>query len=283
VITDISPLTAKSRERLGYPTQKPLTLLERIIQASSNEGDLILDPFCGCGTTIHAAEKLNRQWIGIDITHLAISLIEKRLRDAFSSNYIDHSEPIPSQAKDFFEVEGTPKTLDAAQDLFNRDPYQFQWWAISLVNAQPYQGKKKGADTGIDGIIYFDDVNPKKTKETTIVQKIIVSVKGGKNINSSMIRDLVGTVNNNKAAMGFFITLTPPTKQMLTEASKAGFYQAGNGKSYQTIQIFTIESLLSGQERPEYFDLSKGSSTFNKAQKEVKSQGEQLGIELEDF
>jgi DNA modification methylase len=283
VWTDIKPIHNLSNERLGYPTQKPLALLERIILSSSNEGDLILDPFCGCGTTIHAAEKLNRQWIGIDITHLAISLIEKRLRDAFSSSYIDNAEPVPSQAKDFFEVEGTPKTLDAAQDLFNRDPYQFQWWAISLVNAQPYQGKKKGADTGIDGIIYFDDVNPKKTKETTIVQKIIVSVKGGKNINASMVRDLVGTVNNNKAAMGFFITLTPPTKQMLTEASKAGFYQAGNGKSYQTIQIFTIESLLSGQERPEYFDLSKGSSTFNKAQKEVKSQGEQLGIELEDF
>ncbi len=132
--TDIKQ--ASGSESLGYPTQKPVALLERIIQASSNGGDVVLDPFCGCGTAVHAAEKLNRQWIGIDITHLAISLIEKRLRDAFPDIKIN--------------VEGTPKDLEGARDLALRDKYQFQWWACSLVNAQPYQVKKKGADGGID-------------------------------------------------------------------------------------------------------------------------------------
>lgn len=278
--TDIQSLSAQAKERIGYPTQKPLALLERIINASSKEGDLILDPFCGCGTAVHAAEKLNRNWIGIDITHLAICLIEKRLRDAFADNYKDNSDLPKNQQKDFFEVEGTPTTLDAAQDLFNRDPYQFQWWAISLVNGQPYQDKKKGADGGIDGIIYFDDVNNTKNKGKTIIQKIIISVKGGKNINVSMIRDLIGTMSNNKAEMGFFITLTPPTKQMIQEAVKAGFYQAGNGKNYPKLQILTIEGLLSGTERPEYYDLSQGRATFKKAQKESRSAGDQLNLKI---
>ena len=145
--TDIAEINSQAEERLGYPTQKPLALLERIIQASSNEGDMVLDPFCGCGTAVHAAQKLKRKWIGIDITHLAISLIEKRLKDAFKS-----------RAK--FEVHGTPKDLDAARDLARRDKYQFQWWAVSLVDAQPFQGKKKGADGGIDGIKYFGDYAP---------------------------------------------------------------------------------------------------------------------------
>lgn len=275
--TDINPLKAQSKERLGYPTQKPLKLLERIIKSSSNENDLILDPFCGCGTAVHASEKLNRQWIGIDITHLAISLIEKRLRDAFSHKYLDNSEELIKKKNDFFEVEGTPKTLDAALDLFNRDAYQFQWWAISLVNAQPYQGKKKkGADSGIDGVIYFDDFD--SVKSESVIKKIIVSVKGGKNVNVSMIRDLRGTMEANKASMGFFITLTSPTKPMQQEATKAGFYQAGNGKQYPAIQIFSIEGLINGEERAEYYDLSWGKSTFKQAQKEKESNGNQMKI-----
>jgi adenine specific DNA methylase Mod len=168
VWTDISPMHNLSEERLGYPTQKPQALLERIISASSNEGDVVLDPFCGCGTAVHAAEKLKRNWIGIDITHLAITLIEKRLRDAFPGIK--------------FDVHGTPKDIEGAQDLADRDKYQFQWWACSLVNAQPYQGKKKGADSGIDGLIFFaDDNGPPK--------KIVVSVKGGENISVAMVRD----------------------------------------------------------------------------------------------
>lgn len=265
------------KERLGYPTQKPLKLLERIVSASSNENDLILDPFCGCGTAVYAAEKLNRQWIGIDVTHLAISLIEKRLRDAFKDKYFDNSEELTRKKQDFFEVEGTPKNMQEAQELFNRDAYQFQWWAISLVNAQPYQGKqKKGADSGIDGIIYFTDFD--SVKSESVINKIVVSVKGGKNVNVAMIRDLRGTMEANKASLGFFLTLTPPTKPMKQEAAKAGFYQAGNGKQYPLIQLFTIEGLINGNEKPEYYDLSWGANTFKQAQKEEYTNGEQIKI-----
>ena len=165
---DIGELNSQAAERLGYPTQKPVSLLERVIKASSNEMDIILDPFCGCGTTIHAAQKLGRQWIGIDITHLAISLIERRLKDAF-----------PGIA---FEVHGTPQDLDGARDLAARDKYQFQWWAVSLIEAQPYGGKKKGADGGIDGLIYF-----RSDAKTT--ERAIVSVKGG-GVSVPMVRDL---------------------------------------------------------------------------------------------
>ena len=274
---DIPLISSNSKESLGYPTQKPRQLLERIILASSNENDLILDPFCGCGTAVHVSEKLNRQWIGIDITHLAISLIEKRLRDAFVDKYLTNSEELTRKKQDFFEVEGTPKNVQEAQELFNRDAYQFQWWAISLVNAQPYQGKKKkGADSGIDGVIYFDDFDSEKRE--AVIKKIIVSVKGGKNINVSMIRDLRGTMEANKASMGFFITLTPSTKPMIQEASKAGFYQAGNGKQYPVIQVFSIEALINGNESPEYYDLSRGRSTFKQAEKEEYSNGEQIEI-----
>ena len=140
VWTDVQQ--AAGNESLGYPTQKPLALLERIIEASSNKGDVVLDPFCGCGTAVHAAQKLKRTWIGVDITHLAISLIEKRLKDAFKSRCE-------------FEVHGTPKDLEAARNLAARDKYQFQYWAVSLVDAQPFQGRKKGADGGIDGLKFF--------------------------------------------------------------------------------------------------------------------------------
>ena len=204
VIIDIPPMHNLAEERLGYPTQKPLALLERIIQASSNPGDVVLDPFCGCGTAVHAAQKLGRQWIGIDITHLAISLIEKRLNDAFPGIQ--------------YEVHGTPKDLAGARDLAERDKYQFQWWAVSLVNAVPYGGKKKGADTGIDGIIYFKP-------DGKITEKAIVSVKGGANVGVAMVKDLIATVGREKAKIGVFVTLTEPTKPMEREAVTAGFYQ----------------------------------------------------------
>ena len=155
--TDINPIIAGTQERLGYPTQKPLALLERIIAASSNEGDLVLDPFCGCGTTVHAAQKLNRRWIGIDITHLAISLIKRRLIDAY---------PLAQ-----FEIHGVPKDIGAARELAKADPHQFQLWALSLIEAQPYKGGKKGGDTGIDGYLYFKP-------DGKVTEKAIVSVKG---------------------------------------------------------------------------------------------------------
>ncbi|OKH40879.1 site-specific DNA-methyltransferase [[Phormidium ambiguum] IAM M-71] len=250
---DIPPINSQAKERLGYPTQKPVALLERIIQASSNHDDIILDPFCGCGTALHAAQKLNRQWIGIDITHLAIALIESRLRAAF-----------PGIA---FDVYGTPKDLEGAKDLAGRDKYQFQWWACSLVEVPPYQGKKKGADGGIDGLRYISDFENGKE----IKRKIIVSVKGGDNVNAAMVRDLIGTVQNNKADIGLLVTLTKPTKPMLTEAAKAGFYQAGNGRNYPRIQILTIEDLLTKTKRPEYFDMSLGDITFRKPEKEMET------------
>jgi DNA modification methylase len=255
---DIPPLQGSAAERMGYPTQKPLALLERIIQASSNPGDVVLDPFCGCGTAVEAAQKLDRQWIGIDITNLAISLIEKRLRDRYPG--IE------------FEVIGTPKDLEGARDLAIRDKYQFQWWACSLVNAQPYQGKKKGSDTGIDGLIFFQD-------ELNSVRKIIVSVKGGEGVGVSQIRDLKGTVDREKAAIGIFITLAEPTRPMHTEAVSAGYYESNLGTNYPKIQILTIDGLLSGQQKAEYPDLSRGGLTFKKSKPAEKDGGQlQLGM-----
>jgi DNA modification methylase len=227
VIADITPLNNVAAERLGYPTQKPLALLERIISASSNEGDLVLDPFCGCGTAVHAAQKLGRQWIGIDITHLAISLIEKRLKDAF-----------PGIA---FEVHGTPKDLASAQDLAQRDKYQFQWWAVSMVDALPFGGKKKGADGGIDGIIYFKP-DGKRT------EKALVSVKGGGNVSVNMIRDLHSAMEREKAPIGVFITAALPTRQMETEAAAVGRFESeATGRTYPRLQIITLAELFQGK------------------------------------
>jgi hypothetical protein len=227
VVTDIRPLHNLAAERLGYPTQKPLALLERIIQASSNQGDTVLDPFCGCGTAVHAAEKLRRQWAGIDITHLAISLIEKRLHDAFPGIT--------------FDVHGTPKDPQSARALAAQNKYQFQLWAVSLVNAVPFGGKKKGADGGIDGHIYF-----KPDGKTT--EKAIVSVKGGDNVQVSMVRDLAHVVDREKAKIGVFITLAEPTGPMKTEVVKAGYYETEFGK-YPKIQIVTIKGLFDGKNR----------------------------------
>lgn len=207
--TDIPIINNRSKELLGYPTQKPVALLERIINASSNEGDIVLDPFCGCGTTVHAAQKLNRQWIGIDVTHLAISLIQKRLRDAFG--------PIA------IEVHGVPKDLGGAQALAEQDKYQFQWWAVSLVDAVPFGGKKKGSDGGIDGYIYFKP-------DGKVTEKAVVSVKGGQNVGVTMVKDLIATVDREKAKMGVFITLAPPTGPMIKEAASAGRYHTEYGE-----------------------------------------------------
>jgi len=233
--------------------------LERIIQASSNPGDVVLDPFCGCGTALHAAQKLGRAWIGIDITHLAISLIEKRLRDAF-----------PGIA---FETHGTPKDFAGAQDLARRDKYQFQWWACSLVNAQPFGGKKKGADGGIDGLIFIQDDLAGAAK------RIVVSVKGGDNVNVAMVRDLAHVVEREKAAIGLFITLAKPTEPMRKEAASVGFYECPhNKKGYPKVQILTIEGLLAGHERAQYLDLSQGAVTFKKAPKEKGPKAKQAKL-----
>ena len=243
VWTDIVPVQSQAQERLGYPTQKPVALLERILSASSNEGDVVLDPFCGCGTTVHAAHKLNRQWIGIDVTHLAISLIEKRLKDAFPGIT--------------FEVHGTPKDEAGARDLALRDKYQFQWWAVSLVDAVPFAGKKKGADGGVDGLIYFKP-DGKKT------ERAIVSVKGGDSVSVAMIRDLKGVLDREKAPMGIFLSLVEPTKPMIAEAASAGIYDTGFGK-FPKLQIVTIAGLFAGKRPQIPFGHSEG---FKKAAKE---------------
>jgi site-specific DNA-methyltransferase (adenine-specific) len=224
VWTDISPINSQAQERLGYPTQKPVALLERILSASSNPGDVVLDPFCGCGTTVHAAQKLDRQWIGIDITHLSISLIEKRLKDAFPGIK--------------FEVHGAPKDLEGARDLANRDKYQFQWWAVSLVDAVPFGGKKKGADGGIDGHIFF-------RSGAKTVEKAIVSVKGG-GVGVKDIRELIAVVDRERAKIGIYISLEPPTEPMKREAAGAGLYDGPTGK-VPKIQLFTIEELFAGK------------------------------------
>jgi len=253
---DISPINSQATERLGYPTQKPLELLERIIKASSNPGDVILDPFCGCGTTVAAAQKLNRRWIGIDITHLSIALMKYRLQQMFPDAQ--------------FQIVGEPQSLQSARQLAQDDRFQFEWWALSLVKARPSGGEqgskqgKKGADRGIDGVVTFIDDATGKPK------RILVQVKSGK-VSSRDIRDLVGTVKRESAAMGFFLTLEAPTRDMTTEAVSAGFYESpGWNQRFPKIQILTIDELLKGV-APQ---MPPTGMTFKQAQR-VKEEGPQ--------
>ncbi|MEP7354303.1 MAG: DNA methyltransferase [Acidobacteriota bacterium] len=234
VWTDISPINSQAQERLGYPTQKPLALLERIIAAGSKEDDVVLDPFCGCGTAVHAAQKLNRQWVGIDITHLAISLIEKRLKTAFGT----HCK---------FDVLGTPQDLEAARDLAERNKYQYQWWAVSLVDAQPYQGRKKGPDGGVDGIKFFRDLDRKE------VRKIVVSVKGS-GLKADDVRALNHVREREGAEIALFISLEKPTAGMLRDAAAAGLYTSYNDQKFPRVQLLTIENLLAKAQRAEHPD-----------------------------
>lgn len=227
VITDIPPINSQASERLGYPTQKPVALLERIIQASSRSGDLVLDPFCGCGTTIDAAEKLGRRWIGIDITQLAITLIKKRLRDTYGEQLE-------------ITTVGEPVTPADADQLASEDKYQFQWWALGLVGARPEE-QKKGADRGIDGKILFRD-DPKATKP----EQVIIQVKGGKS-GVKDVRDLRGVIEREMAAIGVLITISEPNAQMVTEAASAGFYTHKlTGKQYPRVQLRWIKQLMEG-------------------------------------
>lgn len=254
---DIPPVNSQARERLGYPTQKPVALLERIICASSNPGDVVLDPFCGCGTAIAAAEKLGRSWIGIDITHLAVGLIAARLRRDFDL------EP----HKDF-DVIGTPKDLESARALFNQErdgPYQFQFWVNGELGAQSYgagaTGKgKKGGDTGIDGKLYF------RTPGGERLESVIVSVKGGRQLNPSMIRDLESVVRREKAAMGVFVSLEEPKRGMRQEAAKHGVYTYGDTQ-YPVIQLLTVAEILEGK-RPK---VPAGSANVSLDTKQPKS------------
>jgi len=239
---DIPPINSQAQERLGYPTQKPEALLERIISASSNEGDVVLDPFCGCGTTIAAAQKLGRQWIGIDITHLAITLIRSRLADVFAG---------VAQ----YEVIGEPVSVPDAEALTAADPYQFQWWALGLVGARPVE-QKKGADKGIDGRIYFHEGEGR-------TRQIILSVKAGK-LQASDVRDLRGVMEREKAEIGVLISMEEPTGPMRREAASAGFYTSPWGR-HARLQLITVEDLLIGRgiDRPP----AQASVTFKRAPK----------------
>lgn len=219
---------ASGNERLGYPTQKPLALLKRIIEASSNEGDIILDPFCGCGTAVDAAQALGRHWIGMDVSALAINVIIARLEDVHGPNVMTG-----------VEVTGIPTDVTAARMLFNKDPFDFERWAVGLIHARP--NDRQTGDSGSDGELLF----PSRGRGTT--QEGIVSVKGGANITPSMVRDLRGTVEAMQAVMGVLILMEKPTRGMINEAAKAGLWADNfTGQNYPKLQIITIEALLSG-------------------------------------
>ena len=212
-----------------FPTQKPQSLLSRIIRASSNEGEVVLDPFCGCGTTIVEAQKLNRIWIGVDITHLAINLIKWRLKDIFQL-----------EARKDYKVVGEPEDLTGASELAQQNRYQFQWWALSLIDALPFKDKKKGADEGIDGYIYIADAK-------NDYKKVVVQVKSGK-VQIKDIRELSAVIDKENAAMGIFLTLQPPTEPMKKEALSQGYYSSQiTKKNYPKLQILTIEEIFQGK------------------------------------
>jgi site-specific DNA-methyltransferase (adenine-specific) len=298
---DIPPLHNLSAERLGYPTQKPVALLERIIQASSNPGGLVLDPFCGCGTTIDAAEKNGRDWIGIDITQVAMTTIKKRLLDTYESTktvrFLRGSDapqgragsPLPAAERDeasaspdgahgvarptelIVRIIGEPVTPADAAKLAEDDKFAFQWWAVGLVGARGTD-LKKGADHGIDGQILFRD-DPKADKP----EQIIIQVKGGKT-GVKDVRDLRGVIDREKAAIGILISLQEPTGPMETEAASVGFYEhKTNQQKFPRLQLRTVKELMEGKgiERPT--SAASSDETFKKAPKaKGKSQEQAL-------
>jgi len=253
---DIGSLSGSNSERLGYPTQKPEALLERIINASSNEGDVVLDPFCGCGTATVAAERLNRRWIGIDITHLAITLVRHRLHDSFG----DALRP--------YEIVGQPTDSGSAAALAEQDRYQFEWWALGLVDARPANDRRRGADAGVDGYINFFDDNSGKPR------RIIAQVKSG-HVNRGMIATLKGDMEREKAEIGVFITLQPSTEPMRQEALSAGIYTPEHfpDQQHPRVQILTIDELLDGAGVS--YPRGGAPATFRQAPRRRRSQGRQ--------
>jgi site-specific DNA-methyltransferase (adenine-specific) len=248
--TDIEALRSWHKERLEYPTQKPETLLERIIRTSSNEGDLVLDPFCGCGTAVAVAERLKRRWIGMDITHLAIALIKQRLFDTFA----DELSP--------YEVIGEPVDVPGAEALARQNRHEFERWALGLVYARPAKDKVKGPDAGIDGVIHFNDNPSGKYK------KVVIQVKSG-HVSVTHVRDLKGVMEREKAAIGALITLKSPTRQMREEAAEARHYEPESllGLRFPRLQILTIAELFAGNT---LLYPRLGTGTFKKAPRQRK-------------
>jgi len=255
--TDIVPVQANAAEHMGYPTQKPLALLERVISASSNPGDLVMDPFCGCGTAVVAAERLGRRWIGIDITYVAMDLMINRLASNFGlKRGVD------------YQVVGDPKDAYSASKLFQESPKQFEIWAVGLVQGVP-QPDKVG-DRGVDGKVYFQDLEGK-------LQWAVCQVKGG-HLTPNLIRDFAHVVERENAAMGFFICLETPTKGMYQEAAEAGFFAAPSGRKIPRLQIRTIHELLDeGKE----FDFPVGYSLKSGAGRRLAREGEQATLGME--
>lgn len=257
VWNDIPDAMHMGNERLGYPTQKPRALLERIIRASSRPGDVVLDPFCGCGTTVDAAQMLGRTWIGIDVTYLAVDLIQKRLRDIYGDEVLQITE-----------VHGIPRDVSGARALFDRSPFDFERWAVSLVNGQPNQ--KQVGDKGVDGVIRFPLDSAAKS-----IGRALVSVKGGKSPGPTAVRDLAGTVEAHQAQMGVLVTLEPPTRGMIDAAHHAGIYTwPYNGHTYPKVQLITVAELLAG-DRP---DAPMSLMPYVEAKGQVNRAAEQTGL-----
>ncbi len=247
-----------SKEKLGYPTQKPEALVERIIEASSNEGDLVLDPFCGCGTTVVVAHRCHRRWIGIDRTHIAVNLMKYRLRDTFGE-----------EVREAYEVIGEPPDLAGAHALAELDRHQFELWALGLVGARPHE-KKKGPDKGIDGRLYFHGLTKNAPTE-----QIVISVKSGQ-VGVGDIRDLRGVVERENAAIGVLITLQQPTRPMKQQAAAAGFYTPPhtNEEKSPRMQILTVGELLDGA-RIDCRYVHTAPNTFKRARRHHQSHHEQ--------
>lgn len=257
-VWDLDKINNSSKEALGYPTQKPEALLERIIKASSKEGDWVLDPFCGCGTTVAVAERLNRNWIGIDISMQSVNVIRERIRNHFPGIKIN--------------IDGIPMDYESAAALAEKDKFSFQDWAITLVGANPPSGvSKKGADRGVDGIILFkekvDYSNPK-------LRKIIVQVKGG-GTNRGDVARLKGDLEREDAPMGILITLKDATTEMKREAALSGEYQYTHATSFPRIQLLSIREWFEGKELKLPADTV---NPFKKAEAKKGEEGGQLGI-----
>jgi site-specific DNA-methyltransferase (adenine-specific) len=260
-VWEIPAVGSADKQRIGYPTQKPEALLERIVKASSNENDLVLDPFCGCGTTVAVAQRLNRRWIGIDVTYLAIDIIEKRLE-----------ETINKGTKLNFQIEGAPADEYSAEKLAENDPFQFQYWAVSRIPGGTPNDRKTG-DRGIDGSIYFTD-----TSKSDKTGKALISVKGGKSINPAMVRDLVGTIQSNSADFGILVTLPEPTANMKTEAAKQGYFQYVR-MQIPKVQILSVKDLFT---KPLPIKLPEESIIPAYNMKRIKSKGDTLPLKEDE-